>query len=80
MAVSAPYPAACRMVPPSATAGERAEGGEGEGGCGSWILVAGVRKAPPPFPRDSPPAPPPGDARGDWSRAPGSEGQVRKTF
>lgn len=81
MAVSAPCPAACRMVPPSATTGEEEEeeeeGGSGRGG---WVLVAGVREDPAPSFRSS--SPPSGGnaspyAQGDGTWAPRGEGQVR---
>ena len=81
MAVSAPCPAACRMVPPSATTGEEEEeeeeGGSGRGG---WVLVAGVREDPAPSFRSS--SPPSGGnaspyAQGDGTWASRGAGQPR---
>lgn len=84
VAVSSPFPAACRMVPTSATTGE-GEGEEGDGtggGGGCWVLVAGVREdSPLPSSRGASPFPRGDDARVEGSRAPGSEeGQVRGRF
>ena len=83
VALTSPFPAACRMIPPGATTGEdegdQDESGGGGGGC--WILVASVRGAVAPRPC-SPPRPPPPPphrgAQGEGSRPVAGEGQVRR--
>ena len=83
MALSAPFPATCGMVAPSATAGEeeeeeREEGlenGNADPKSGCWIFVAGVREQPPP-PLDSSSFPR-GSVQGGSSGPAAGEGKVR---